>query len=448
MTNESWNKLKIGNIADVISGYAFKSKSFSDEGVPVIKIKNIRNGFLDISKAQYIDESHTSINEKYYVRPGDLLISLTGSHITQPGSVVGRVAINRLSNKICFLNQRAGKITITEPENNDKRFLYYLLSSYEYKKSLASLATGAASQANVSPSDIESLDITIPDISEQQKISSILSAYDDMIDNNIRRIKILEELAQMIYRKWFVNFRFPGHENVKIVDSEFGPIPEGWDALKYVDLLDTYIGGDWGKDAPTGDYSSQVQIIRGTDFDSISSSGSSNLPIRYIRQTSLEKRKIKEGDIVIENSVNARSRCTGKNIVITKNTIADKKDLIAASFCKLFRPKNRVHSTIMHLHLDYLYESGKMAFYQNVAANGIGNFQAKRFVKTEHLIIPSSDKNLEKMMPILDEIINMKSNLVRKNGNLTRTRDLLLPKLISGEIDVSDLDIQKEKELA
>ena len=89
---------------------------------------------------------------------------------------------------------------------------------------------GAAQPTDQRLRYLQAFEVRVPPLPTQRKIASILSAYDDLIENNTRRIAILEEMAQAIYREWFVNFRFPGHENVKLVDSPLGQIPEGWEA--------------------------------------------------------------------------------------------------------------------------------------------------------------------------------------------------------------------------
>src|ERR1043165_1272893 len=110
----SWARKPLGDVADVVSGYAFKSSEFADRGIPVIKIKNIRVGSVDLSETDRVDEKFLRIPERYHVRPGDVLISLTGSHISQPNSVVGRVARHSAGHPHCLLNQRAGKIVIRD----------------------------------------------------------------------------------------------------------------------------------------------------------------------------------------------------------------------------------------------------------------------------------------------------------------------------------------------
>src|SRR5436190_309868 len=107
-----WPRKPLGDVADVISGYAFKSSEFGERGIPVIKIKNIRVGSVDLSEADRVDEKFLTIPERYHVRPGDVLISLTGSHISQPNSVVGRIARHSANLPECLLNQRGGKVIV------------------------------------------------------------------------------------------------------------------------------------------------------------------------------------------------------------------------------------------------------------------------------------------------------------------------------------------------
>ncbi|WP_373528885.1 restriction endonuclease subunit S [Nostoc sp.] len=174
---------KLGDVAKVISGFAFKSKDFQDEGIPVIKIKNIRNGTVDISDIQCVDSSFLSLNSKYHIKRGDLLISLTGSHLTQPNSVVGRVDVYSQSKKVCLLNQRAGKIFITNPERCKISYLFYLLSSEDRRRSIALMASGAASQANISPTQVESLDLLIPGTEILNLFHQIISPIFEQISN-------------------------------------------------------------------------------------------------------------------------------------------------------------------------------------------------------------------------------------------------------------------------
>ena len=134
----------LGQVADVVSGYAFKSRDFGKNGVPVIKIKNVRLGHVDISNVDYVDQKFLDIPERYHVSTGDVLISLTGSHISQPNSVVGRVARHTGGLPRCLLNQRVGKVIIRDLSTCDLEFLFYALSEKGTMRSIALKAHGAA----------------------------------------------------------------------------------------------------------------------------------------------------------------------------------------------------------------------------------------------------------------------------------------------------------------
>ena len=215
---------KLGKYCKIVSGYAFKSNDLSEgTEIPVIKIGNISNGndvIID-SSTQYVSSDFLSIDEKYHIKKGDVLISLTGSHINQPNSMVGRSCRN-FSDTEFLLNQRAGKVIPNE--NADKNYLYYLLNTESFKYSICNRAYGAANQANVSPSDIENIKWNFPPLPTQQKIASILSAYDNLIQNYKKQIEALQTGTCELYKEWFVRFRFPGYQTTKFENG----IPEGW----------------------------------------------------------------------------------------------------------------------------------------------------------------------------------------------------------------------------
>ena len=219
-----WKKVKLGDYIDVLSGFAFKSKDFSDSGIPVIKIKNVCPPYISLEDLSYVPNSIAFQNPRYILRKGDVLIAMTGSHINQIASVVGRVGRVRYD-AITVLNQRVGKIVNKNEAKSSLDYIYYYLSQYEVKVELAQKAGGAANQANISPSDIKNLLFPYPPIGIQHRIATILSRYDSLIENYQKQIKLLEEAAQRLYKEWFVDLRFSGHENTNIIDG----VPEGWE---------------------------------------------------------------------------------------------------------------------------------------------------------------------------------------------------------------------------
>ncbi|MFQ5799255.1 MAG: restriction endonuclease subunit S [Candidatus Binatia bacterium] len=374
---------------------------------------------------------------------------LAQSKLWEPGTLCITIAANIAETAIlkirgCFPDSVVG--FVPDPEKADVRFVKYYIDFIKLRMQGVSHGT---TQDNLSLDKLLTFDFLMPTLEVQHKIAAILSAYDELIENNLQRIQILEEMAQVLYREWFVNFRFPGYEKVRMVDSPLGKIPERWEVRPFVDLLESYLGGDWGSDTPNEKGNCPVVVIRGADLKNISRGAPSKTPTRYINQKSLAKRELRPGDVVVENSVNASSRCVGSSLLITDSILRMIGTYaICASFCKTFRPKNPVLSMLMHLHLQYLREENKMPFYQNVATNGIANFQAKRFVDTECLVLPKERPVLSNMLSMLSDLTDLASVLAERNANLRRTRDLLLPRLISGELDVSNLNIDIGEEAA
>jgi len=420
-SHTQWKNIRLGDVAKVISGFAFKSKDFQQEGIPIIKIKNIRVGAVDLSEIDHVDSSFLSLDTKYHVKGGDILISLTGSHLTQPNSVVGRVALHSSSLGHCLLNQRAGKIIITKPDICDKLFLFYSIYTEEKRREIALMALGAASQANVSPSQVESVEMKLPPLFIQRKTAAILSAYDRLIENNTRRIEILEEMARSIYREWFVKFRFPGHEQVQMVHSELGLIPEGWEVKKLEKVADI--------NASTIKPSNAPEEINYIDISSVSTGKIDKIePISLSNASSRARRIVKQGDIIWSTV-----RPNRKSYSLILNPIPN---LIVSTGFAVVTPKNAPYTYLYHAlttdnFVGYLTNNATGSAYPAV---NTGDF------KNAEVLIPCIEL-MNKFHNIVADIFSEKDNFLRKNINLRQTRDLLLPRLISGEIDVENLDI-------
>ncbi len=134
-------------------------------------------------------------------------------------------------------NQRLGLIVSLNKTEIDEEFLYYLFNYRSVRDQIQATASGVKVR-HTSPSRIYEVEVKPPPLPTQRKIAAVLSTYDDLIENNTRRIEILEQMAQTIYREWFVHFRFPGYEKVGMVDSELGPIPEGWEIVRLREIAD------------------------------------------------------------------------------------------------------------------------------------------------------------------------------------------------------------------
>ncbi len=395
---------KIGDFAKVVSGYAFKSKDFVDHGIPVLKIANIQHEHVVFDKVQYLPPEFLSVADRYHVRNGDVMMSLTGSHVSQPNSVVGRIA-RYYYNAPALLNQRAARIVIQDSAALDQGFLYYFLRQERVTYQLAINASGSANQANISPKDVE--DVPLPNIGiiEQKHIASILSAYDDLIKNNRRRIVLLEEAARLLYREWFVHFRFPGHEHVKIVDG----VPDGWTNTPMVDLVEMVMG-----QSPKSDFYNDYG--EGFPFHQ----GVTNYGFRFVSDVtySTKTTKIAEPDDILFSV-----RAPVGRINLTLNKVILGRGLAA------FRSKSGKQSFL-------LYQLKSHFFKEDLIGGGsIYASTSKKELEKLEILQPTDDlvQTFEQFSVPIDDQIRV---LTLKTVQLIKSRDLLLPRLMDGRLEV------------
>jgi len=418
---EVCKRITVGHVGPMAEKYVL-------DGVPFLRSQNISPFQLQLEDIKFIPVEFHEKLRKSALHPGDVVVVRTG----YPGTAC--VIPDSFPELNC-----ADLVVFTPSEELNPYYLSAIFNSAWGKANVAGKLVGVAQQ-HFNVTVAKEMLIMLPLRNLQDKVAGILTAYDDLIENNLRRIKILEEMARSLYREWFVNFRFPGHEKIPLVDSPLGKIPKGWEVASFYDLLESGLGGDWGLDEPDAKENAPVFVIRGTDFDDILNGTTLRIPRRFIMPSSLDKRQLQAGDLLVENSINAKSRCVGTTLFITNGILRRLSDpAIAASFCKVYRFKDPSLAPLAHLHMRYLYGEGRMAFYQNVAANGIGNFQSQRFLDSEYLVFPTNSQIRQKIFGFLKDLTS--STLADQIFKLRSTRDLLLPKLISGELDVSELGI-------
>ncbi|MDP2752463.1 MAG: restriction endonuclease subunit S [Rhodocyclaceae bacterium] len=427
-----WPHSQLDELCEVTSSKRIYAKELCATGVPFYRSKEIiekLNGQETHSNPLFISEERYQEILRLSGVPieGDLLLTSRGT--------LGIPYIVTKSDRFHFAD---GNLTwFRRFRGLDSTYLNFFLVSPLGKAELARCVIGS-SQLAYTIAALKKIAIPLPPIAVQQRIASILSSYDDLIENNQRRIRILEDMARSLYREWFVHFRYPGHESVPLIVSPFGPIPKGWETIPFQTLLASMTGGDWGSDQPTEKESAEVSIVRGTDFKEIAYGGEIRAPVRFIKPTSLKSRGIRLGDVIVENSINAKSRCIGTTLLVDNKALARiGREAVAASFCKVFRLHDPRLSPLVHLHFRRLREDAQMEYYQNVAANGIGNFQAQKFAKEEHLILPTDELLRSKLIERITVMFKNIGVLSSQLSNLRRTRDLLLPRLLSGQVALS-----------
>jgi type I restriction enzyme S subunit len=407
-TGVGWPKKQLGELIHIKHGYAFKGEYFSSSGPFVVLTPGNffdQGGFKD--KAEKEKHYTSEVPNDFILKKGDLLVAMT----EQAEGLLGSSAIVPASDYYLH-NQRLGLVTAKDPAQTDRIFLYYLFNTPHVRQRIRASASGTKVR-HTSPSRIYEVVVAVPSFAMQRQVAEILSAYDDLIRNNARRIKILEEMSRSLYREWFVDFRFPGHERVKLVDATIGNIPEGWKA------------GNLGERALEMRRSvSPKQIDPKTPYF-----GLEHLPRKSIalsewgtvQEVQSTKLGFKKGEILFGkirpyfHKVGVAPLdgvCSSDAIVIA----AERRDFFPLVLCCVSSEEFVAHAT--------------------QTSQGTKMPRANWDVLKKYPVAIPPSPLLEKFNRFVEESVAEIQNLIFKNRNLRSTRDLLLPKLVLGEIEL------------
>ena len=395
----SWEKATLGDIADIFSGYAFKSADMNSErGTPLIKIKNIADSRVSHQCDAFLNKDFDlSKYERFHLLCDDFLVAMTGQ-----GSV-GRIGKMRSYRPGYYVNQRVA-IARVNPQKANPVFVYYQIATKSNELELFKKANGAG-QPNISAKQIGELSVLLPPIAAQQYIADILSAYDNLIENNQKQIKLLEEAAQRLYKEWFVDLRFPGYENTPIVDG----VPEGWSVQCLSDFANVIMG-----QSPKSEFYNQEK--NGLPFHQGVGSYGTRFVIDNTYSTSYTR-------IAEAGSILFSVRAPVGRLNMTKNKIVIGRGLAAMN-----------HKCGMQSYLYYLLK--ERFFKDDILGNGsIFASISKDELLSQKFTIPT-DALIEQFNSITSSIDKKIANLADQVVLLTETRDRLLPKLMNGEIEV------------
>lgn len=235
--------VKLGDICDFINGGNWSDKEYVTAGIPVLKVSNFKPSGFSLEDVSRLPPTSLEKYQKNLLQTGDMVIATVGSHPNLINSAAGRSC--SITDEVAgyLLNQNAVCVRTVNSGVLDQRYLTYLGKSFYFQHYIQSRGRGAANQMRIAISAIKEYQFELPPIDTQHRIADILSAYDDLIDNNQKQIKLLEEAAVRVYKEWFVHLRFPGHENTPIVDS----VPEGWFGGKVSEMIEIKYGKDHKK---------------------------------------------------------------------------------------------------------------------------------------------------------------------------------------------------------
>ena len=397
---------RLGRYAEIQPGFAFKSERFTDDpsDVALVKGENVQQGFIDWNASKYWPAGDADTLRNFELRVGDVVLAMD-----RPWVTAGlKWAYIKKDDPRSLLVQRVARLRAKK--GLDQNYLRCLVSSDYFSNYLQPIVTGV-NVPHISGKQIGDFKIPLPSYPIQQKIAAIISAYDELIDNNQRRIVLLEKMAEEIYREWFVRMRFPGHEKVKKVKG----VPEGWRSSCLGNIAQFTMG-----QSPSSEFYNEVG--NGLPFHQGVGTYGVRFP-RTVTYCSEDGRRAHKGDILF--SVRAP---------VGRLNIADRKMIIGRGLAAVRHKKE---------HNSYMYYLLKAAFKnEDIIGNGsifnsVGKDELAKFPIFEPE--PNLVEKFDNMSAKMDEQIMM---LMQATECLKSSRDLLLPRLISGKLSVEHLDIQ------
>lgn len=434
-----YNIFHFKDLFEVKHGYPFKSNNFSDTKTKfhIMTPGNVKaGGGIKLDKIKYLEEN-IEFDKNYIFEPGDIFINLTD--LSKKGDTLGFPAIvpNDLS-KYYLHNQRLGRVINIDEEKLDKNFLFYLLCTREYRHHILGSATGSTVK-HTSPKRILEFEISLPNLKIQKYIGIVLNSIDKKIENNQKIIANLEELSQTLFKRWFVDFEFPDENGNpyksnggEMVDSELGEIPKGWRVNNINDFANNNVITGKTPSTKVKENYSETGIPFLTIPDMHKDVFALNTE-RYISETGIEKLGKK---IIAKNSLAISCIATPGLVSITSSDTLTNQQI------------NSLTPNKNELYYLYFYLKGMRNYIRDLGSGGSAtlNLNKTQFAKIK-LVKPISELLLkyDKLVRSNFEII---LNFQKENNYLTQLRDTLLPKLMSGEIEIPD-DIEvNENELS
>lgn len=406
---KNWEEISLHNLARWINGKAFTGTDFNQKGLglPILKIAEIKNGISD--QTSFTDKEY---DKEIFIKTGDILFPWSGT----PETSIDILIWNGVNG---WLNQHTFKVV---PNSNmDKEFFYYLLRYLKVNFIKIASNKQMTGLGHVTVNDLKNLKVRIPGQFFQKKISLILSTLDKKIELNNKIAKNLEETAQTIFKEWFVNFRFPGYGKIKFVDSELGNIPTDWNVGNIKDLINIISGYPFSSklyDTEKGLGVVTIKNVQDADFITECSA--------FIREEAVPSKmsqdcRLTDGSILLSLTGNVGRVCFtygGKYLLNQRvaKLVPIKKENKAFTYF-MFR------QTPMQ---NYLINLAKGSAQPNLSPVETGNIR---------IVIPSFEvlDNFNKIAaPIYTKLVDIRNG----NQKLTALRDLLLPKLMKGEIRV------------
>jgi type I restriction enzyme S subunit len=424
MTRTGWTRwenaqLIAQGVLEIGDGYRAKNSELGPAGLPFARAGNIQNGF-HLQDADLLQPGSVHLAREKISRPGDIVLTSKGT--------VGRFAFVKQNTPKFVYSPQLCYWRIKRPSLIDPRYLFYWMQGKEFLTQVHQVKSQTTIADYVSLGDQRRMYILAPPLPIQRTIAGILSAYDDLIDNNTRRIANLEERARLLYDEWFVKFRFPGHERVRLVESAAGMAPEGWEVVK-------------------------LGEIAGVNLKSIKS-GSEPEEICYVDIRSVSTGTIEKIDLLPFRTAPSRARRLVKHGDIIWSTV--RPNLKSYSLI-LHPPETMVVSTgfavisALQVPFTYLYlatTTDDFVIYLTNRATGTAYLAVNPRDFQQALIVLPPQELLAAFDAQTVHLFELRESLYRRTAILRQTRERLLPGLVAGEIDVAGWRAGEAREMA
>lgn len=306
---------------------------------------------------------------------------------------------------------------------SDPQFVYYTAINPVFRNVAIKSMVGSSGRQRVQQSVLEELELSVPDLDEQRRIGDFLARIDEKIALNDRINDNLRQQAQALFKKWFVD----------------NPDAILWKEGTFSNLIEKTISGDWGKDSPSGNNTEMVYCIRGADIPEVRAGNKGKMPTRYILPKNYAAKQLVDGDIVVEISGGSPTQSTGRAAAVSDALLARyDKGMVCTNFCKALKPRAG-YSMYVYYYWQYLYDRDIFFSYEN-GTTGIKNLDINGFIETEPIVIAPEDL-VEKFDAVCQTVFSKIYANGMENEQLALVRDTILPKLMSGEIDVSAVQL-------
>lgn len=416
MSDMETREVKLGDIVKHNKGYAFKSSEYTDEGVMVVRVTDFTLDSISDADAVYLapDDRY----DKFVLKTNDILIQTVGSWANNPNSIVGKVVRVPKQCDNAYLNQNIVRII---PNNDlDNTYLFYALKANHFSTYCVLRGQGAANQASITLDTIFRFKFKAHNFTAQKRIAGILSTYDSLIENNKKRIRLLEQMAENLYKEWFVRFRFPGYEDVEFENG----FPKDWEKVKLDDVLNKIATGlNPRKNFVLGEGENFYVTIKNMADNTVYLDNKCD-KVNDDAIIKINKRSdLKIGDLLFSGIGTIGRVCL---IDIPTNNWNISESVFT------MRANKKISSEFLFM----LLLSQDVQNYCQSKANGsaqkgirMGDLRKYTFLLPTKNVINDFTNQIS---PILRNV----SLLRNENNNLIQQRDLLLPRLMSGKLEV------------